>query len=63
MAKGEGHRTEKMYTRTGVHSTTIGVGTPHNIERKSLAVGRWVGGGWGPELSGKLHYISFQGTL
>ena len=25
--------------------TLLGVGTPHNIERKSLAVGGWVGGG------------------
>ena len=43
-----GPSTDKMYTRrqdtahTFLMGGTIGVGTPHNIDRKSLAVGGWV---------------------
>ena len=49
--EGGGHRTEKTYTGRGGHRTSLidegnKVGTPHNIERKSLAVGGWACGGW-----------------
>ena len=46
---GEGHRTDKFELEgrwdtphTFLMSGINGVGTSHNIERKSLAVGRWV---------------------
>ena len=45
---GGGHRTEITNKGRGdtAHTLlmggTIGVGTPHNMERKSLAVGGWV---------------------
>ena len=46
---GWGHRTtlkESIYWEGGHRTYFVGVGTPHNIYRKSLAVGGWVGGGW-----------------
>ena len=38
----------EAYTGRGVHHTYfVGVGTPHNIEKKAWQwVGGWVGGGW-----------------
>ena len=42
---------QKMYTGRGRHRTYfVGVGTPHNIYRKSLAVGGWVAGGPNQEI-------------
>ena len=35
----------------------IGVGTPHNIYRKSLAVGGWMGG-WGVVQTRKYHFVA-----
>ena len=46
---GWGHRTtlkESIYWEGGHRTYFVGVGTPHNIYRKSLAVGGWVGAGW-----------------
>ena len=35
-----------VFFETVLMGGTIGAGTLHNIERKSLTVGGWVGGGW-----------------
>ena len=43
--RGWGHRTtlkESIYWEGGHRTYFVGVGTPHNIYRKSLAVGGWV---------------------
>ena len=36
---------ESIFWEGGHHTYFVRVGTPHNIDRKSLAVGVWVGGG------------------